>query len=67
MSEYYHQPDDFIPERFDEANGGVKAFYNKGVLIPFGDGPRFVKIDKIRQIIKYFFHTTEFAWEEISL
>ncbi|XP_059618985.1 probable cytochrome P450 28a5 isoform X1 [Phlebotomus argentipes] len=38
--EYYYQPEDFIPERFDPENGGVKAFRDKGVLIPFGDGPR---------------------------
>lgn len=35
--EYYHDPQDFIPERFDH---GVKAFVDRGVLAPFGIGPR---------------------------
>jgi cytochrome P450 len=39
--EYYVEPEKFIPERFNEENGGVKAFKDKGVLLPFGDGPRF--------------------------
>lgn len=30
----------FIPERFDAVHGGVKAFRDRGVFIPFGDGPR---------------------------
>jgi cytochrome P450 len=38
--DYYHLPDEFIPERFDPEHGGVKAFYDRGVLIPFGEGPR---------------------------
>lgn len=38
--QYYKSPEDFIPERFDPENGGVKAFRDKGVLMPFGDGPR---------------------------
>jgi cytochrome P450 family 28 len=40
IAEYFHDPEDFIPERFDPENGGVKVFKEKGVLIPFGDGPR---------------------------
>ncbi|GAB0098876.1 Cytochrome P450 [Sergentomyia squamirostris] len=39
-SEHYDQPDEFIPERFNPENGGTKAFRDKGVLVPFGDGPR---------------------------
>lgn len=39
-SEYYPSPEAFIPERFNPENGGVKAFKDRGVLIPFGDGPR---------------------------
>lgn len=35
--EYYHDPKEFIPERFDH---GMKDFCDKGVLIPFSDGPR---------------------------
>ncbi|XP_059618982.1 probable cytochrome P450 28a5 [Phlebotomus argentipes] len=38
--EFYENPDEFIPERFDPENGGVKAFRDKGVFVPFGDGPR---------------------------
>ena len=38
--EYYTNPNEFIPERFDPENGGIKAFKDRGVLAPFGDGPR---------------------------
>jgi cytochrome P450 len=38
--EYYPNPDTFKPERFDAQNGGVKYFKDKGVYLPFGDGPR---------------------------
>lgn len=36
--EYYHDPEKFIPERFD--NGAIKDYKDKGVLLPFSDGPR---------------------------
>lgn len=36
--EYYKDPEEFIPERFD--GDGIKDFRVAGVLIPFGDGPR---------------------------
>lgn len=39
-ADYYENPDEFYPERFDQENGGIKAFRDKGVLMPFGDGPR---------------------------
>lgn len=39
-ADYYENPDDFYPERFNPENGGIKAFRDKGVLMPFGDGPR---------------------------
>jgi cytochrome P450 len=35
--EYFHDPEKFIPERFDH---GIKEYCDKGVLIPFSDGPR---------------------------
>ncbi|CAG9806372.1 unnamed protein product [Chironomus riparius] len=38
--DYYLNPNEFIPERFDPENGGPKAFEDRGVLLPFGDGPR---------------------------
>jgi cytochrome P450 family 6 len=34
--EYYPFPDSFQPERFDAEHGGVKAFRDKSILIPFG-------------------------------
>lgn len=36
----YSNPDEFIPERFDAAHGGVKAFKDRGMFLAFGDGPR---------------------------
>lgn len=36
-SEYYHDPQDFIPERYDH---GIKEYREKGLLFPFGEGPR---------------------------
>ncbi|CAH1722357.1 unnamed protein product [Chironomus riparius] len=33
----YENPHEFMPERFNEENGGVKAFRDKCVLIPFGE------------------------------
>ena len=38
--EYYTDPHTFYPERFDAENGGLKSFKDKGVYLPFGDGPR---------------------------
>uniref|UniRef100_A0A240SY17 Cytochrome n=1 Tax=Lutzomyia longipalpis TaxID=7200 RepID=A0A240SY17_LUTLO len=38
--QHYNDPHEFIPERFDPENGGVKHFRDKGVFLPFGDGPR---------------------------
>lgn len=40
LLDYYPEPEKFMPERFDREHGGVKAFRDKGVLLPFGDGPR---------------------------
>lgn len=39
-SDHYEDPEKFYPERFDAEKGGVKAFIEKGVFIPFGNGPR---------------------------
>jgi cytochrome P450 family 28 len=38
--DHFTNPEEFIPERFDPENGGVKEFRNRGVLMPFGDGSR---------------------------
>lgn len=39
--EYYHDPQDFLPERFDPEHGAsIKSFIDRGVLAPFGTGPR---------------------------
>lgn len=38
--EHYPNPEVFDPERFNEANGGIKNYRDKGVYLPFGDGPR---------------------------
>jgi cytochrome P450 len=40
--DHFPDPDRFYPERFDAEFGGVKAFKDRMVLIPFGDGPRIV-------------------------
>ncbi|XP_075154637.1 putative cytochrome P450 28d1 [Haematobia irritans] len=38
--EYYAQPEEFLPERFAEEQGGVRKYKDMGVYLPFGDGPR---------------------------
>lgn len=38
--ENYTDPLEFIPERFDADQGGVKAYKDKGAFLSFGDGPR---------------------------
>lgn len=40
LSDFFHDPEDFLPERFNPEHGGIKAFKDRGVLVPFGDGPR---------------------------
>ncbi|XP_052869184.1 probable cytochrome P450 28a5 [Anopheles cruzii] len=37
---YYDDPHRYNPERFSPANGGSKAYRERGVYFPFGDGPR---------------------------
>jgi len=36
--ELYPKPEEFLPERFDEENGGIKAFKDRCIFLPFGDG-----------------------------
>ncbi|XP_059619849.1 probable cytochrome P450 28a5 [Phlebotomus argentipes] len=36
----FPNPEEFIPERFDEENGGSKVFKDKCSFLPFGNGPR---------------------------
>lgn len=38
--EYYKNPEKFDPDRFSPENGGMKLYRDKGVFLPFGDGPR---------------------------
>ncbi|XP_070494191.1 probable cytochrome P450 28d1 [Chironomus tepperi] len=38
--DHYPHPESFEPERFDASNGGVKAFTDRCVLMPFGAGGR---------------------------
>uniref|UniRef100_A0AAG5CQY4 Cytochrome P450 n=1 Tax=Anopheles atroparvus TaxID=41427 RepID=A0AAG5CQY4_ANOAO len=37
---YYPDPHKFDPERFSMQNGGSKAYRERGVYFPFGEGPR---------------------------
>lgn len=37
---YYENPEEFDPERFSPEKGGTKPYREKGVFIPFSDGPR---------------------------
>lgn len=39
-SQHYSCPDTFNPDRFSAENGGAKFYRDKGVFLPFGDGPR---------------------------
>ncbi|XP_055695017.1 probable cytochrome P450 28a5 [Lutzomyia longipalpis] len=36
----FPNPEEFIPERFNEENGGSKIFKDKCSFLPFGNGPR---------------------------
>lgn len=38
--EHYPNPEVFDPDRFSPENGGLKRYRDKGVYLPFGDGPR---------------------------
>lgn len=38
--QYYKNPEKFDPDRFSPENGGVKSYRDRGVYMPFGDGPR---------------------------
>ncbi|XP_030387575.1 probable cytochrome P450 28d1 [Scaptodrosophila lebanonensis] len=38
--DFYEQPEEFMPERFLEANGGVRKYRDQGLYFGFGSGPR---------------------------
>lgn len=38
--EYFPDPEKYDPDRFSPENGGVKAYIDRGVFMPFGIGPR---------------------------
>lgn len=38
--DHFNEPDKFIPERFDPEQGGIKGYRERGVYLPFGEGPR---------------------------
>ncbi|KXJ78555.1 hypothetical protein RP20_CCG004239 [Aedes albopictus] len=38
--QYYQDPEKFDPERFSPENGGTKPYRERGVFLPFGEGPR---------------------------
>lgn len=38
--EYFPNPEKFDPDRFSPENGGAKAYMERGVFMPFGQGPR---------------------------
>lgn len=38
--EYYPDPEKFDPDRFSPENGGAKAYMERGIFMPFGQGPR---------------------------
>jgi cytochrome P450 len=38
--DYFDNPLQFDPDRFSPENGGLKAYLDRGVFFPFGQGPR---------------------------
>lgn len=38
--DYYPDPEDFKPERFNQENGGMKKLTDQGIFLPFGIGLR---------------------------
>lgn len=48
-AEFYANPEVFNPERFSEANGGIKKYKDMGVFLGWGDGPR-ICLGKVPQI-----------------
>ncbi|XP_055692985.1 probable cytochrome P450 28a5 [Lutzomyia longipalpis] len=39
-SRYFEDPEKFNPDRFSPEKGGAKIYGDKGIFLPFGDGPR---------------------------
>lgn len=50
--EYFTNPEEFYPERFNPENGGTKASRDLGVFFPFGEGPRIVSFFPTHEISK---------------
>ncbi|XP_055842783.1 probable cytochrome P450 28d2 [Episyrphus balteatus] len=38
--EFFEKPEEFMPERFDPEIGGYRKYRDRGVFLPFSDGPR---------------------------
>nr|ARO50441.1 cytochrome P450 [Chironomus tentans] len=49
--DHFPHPESFEPERFDASNGGVKAFTDRCVLMPFGSGGRICVGEKLANVI----------------
>lgn len=61
--EHYPDPEVFNPDRFSAANGGLKAYRDKGVFLGFLDGPRMC-LGVYH--LTYFFHIFSFLFLKSS-
>jgi cytochrome P450 len=49
--EYFDEPLEFMPERFDPKIGGAKYYIDKGVFLPFGHGHRMCMGKRFAEIV----------------